>query len=97
MHLIQRVRRFAAALAGLAAALVVFGAAPAFAMVMPPAGGGPDVAPQHLVPVRAVVTSGMPGWQITLIAAGAALLAATVAVLLDRARAARQKAIIAVA
>jgi hypothetical protein len=28
MHLIQRVRRFAAALAGLAAALVAFGAAP---------------------------------------------------------------------
>jgi hypothetical protein len=53
---------------------------------MPPAGGGPDVVPQHLVPVLAVVTSGMPGWQITLIAAGAALLAATVAVLLDRAR-----------
>jgi hypothetical protein len=32
----------------------------------------------------------MPGWQITLIAAGAAPLAATLAVLLDRARAARQ-------
>ncbi len=33
----------------------------------------------------------MPGWQITLIAIGAALLAATVAVLLDRAWAARRK------
>jgi hypothetical protein len=31
----------------------------------------------------------MPGWQIALIAAAAALAAATVAVLLDRARAAR--------
>jgi hypothetical protein len=30
----------------------------------------------------------MPGWQITLIAAAAAILAATAAVLLDRARAA---------
>ena len=35
----------------------------------------------------------MPGWQITLIAVGAALLAATVAVLLDRARATRRNAI----
>jgi hypothetical protein len=32
----------------------------------------------------------MPGWQITLIAIGAALAAAVVAVLLDRARAARR-------
>jgi hypothetical protein len=32
----------------------------------------------------------MPGWQITLIAIGAALLAATLAVLLDRARARRR-------
>jgi hypothetical protein len=32
----------------------------------------------------------MPGWQITLIAAGAAVLAAAAAVLLDRARAARR-------
>jgi hypothetical protein len=32
----------------------------------------------------------MPGWQITLIAIGGALAAAAVAVLLDRARAARR-------
>jgi hypothetical protein len=32
----------------------------------------------------------MPGWQITLIVAGAALLTAVLAVLLDRARAARR-------
>jgi len=32
----------------------------------------------------------MPGWQITLIAVGAALVAATVAVVLDRALAARK-------
>ena len=36
--------------------------------------------------VRTVVIGGMPGWQIALIAIGAALLAATVAVLLDRTR-----------
>jgi hypothetical protein len=97
MHLIQCVRRFAAPLAGLGAVLVAFGTTPAFAMVIPSAGGGPAVVPQHLVPVRAVVTGGMPGWQITLIAAGAALLAATVAVLLDRAQAARRDAITAAA
>jgi hypothetical protein len=39
-----------------------------------------------------MVAAGMRGWQIALIAAGAALLAATVAVLLDRARATRRKA-----
>jgi hypothetical protein len=32
-----------------------------------------------------VIIGGMPGWQIALIAAGAALIAAAVAVLLDRA------------
>jgi hypothetical protein len=37
----------------------------------------------------------MPGWQITLIAIGAALLAATVAVLLDRARATHRHAVAA--
>ena len=51
------------------------------------------LAPAHIlhhpthevpVPVHAVITGGMPGWQITLIAAGAALAAAALAVLLDR-------------
>ena len=44
-----------------------------------------------------IVTGGMPGWQIALIAIGAALLAATAAVLLDRARAAHRKTITAAA
>jgi hypothetical protein len=35
----------------------------------------------------------MPGWQITLIAVSAALLAAVAAVLADRARAARRRVI----
>ena len=39
--------------------------------------------------VRAVLAGGMPGWQITLIAAAAAVVAAVLAVLLNRARAAR--------
>ena len=37
------------------------------------------------VPVRAVIIGGTPGWQITLIVATAALLAAVLAVLADRA------------
>ena len=39
---------------------------------------------------RIVVAGGMPGWQIALIAACAALLAATLAVLADRVRAAHR-------
>jgi hypothetical protein len=39
-----------------------------------------------------VVTGGMAGWQITLIALGAALIAAIAAVFLDRALAARRAA-----
>jgi hypothetical protein len=42
------------------------------------------------VPVHIVLIGGMPGWQITLVAVGAALLAAATAVLVDRARAARR-------
>jgi hypothetical protein len=41
-------------------------------------------------PTVTVVAGGMPGWQIALIAAAAALVAAAVAVLLDRAWAARK-------
>jgi hypothetical protein len=50
-----------------------------------PADGGS--AP--IQPPAVAAAGGMPGWQITLIALGAALVAATAAVLLDRARAAR--------
>jgi hypothetical protein len=75
--------------AGLAAALVACTAAApaAFAVRVPPPGMG-DQAGQLVPPaVHMVVVGGMPGWQITLIAAGAALFAALLAVLLDRARA----------
>ena len=44
-----------------------------------------------------VLASSMPGWQITLIALGSALVAATAAVLLDRARAGRRGATAATA
>jgi hypothetical protein len=49
------------------------------------------------VQVHTVVTGGTPGWQITLIAVAAALLAATVAVLADRARISRRQAATAAA
>jgi hypothetical protein len=87
---IQHIRRFAAVLAGVACALLASAAlaAPSFAMVAPPAGAS-DVAPPVLV-TATVVAGGMPGWQITLIAVGAALLTATAAVYLDRARSVRR-------
>jgi hypothetical protein len=100
MYLIRRIRRFGGVVAGLAAALVAFGATPAFATLGPPVpepGAGsvqPDPAP---VQVHTVVVGGMPGWQIALIAVGAALVAAAAAVLLERARAARRRAITAAA
>lgn len=77
---------------GLLAAAAIVPAA-AFAMVVPPAGGqggAAGVTPLPATTVRVVTTGGMPGWEITLIALGAALLAAAAAVLLDRARAARR-------
>jgi hypothetical protein len=40
--------------------------------------------------IHTVIVGGMPGWQIALIAAGAAILAAALAVILDRARAGRR-------
>jgi len=52
--------------------------------------------PVH-IPVRIVVIGGMPGWQIALIAVAAALAAAALAVLADRAWAGRRKAITAAA
>ena len=99
MNPLKRIRRFAAVLAGLAGALVAFGATPAFAMHVPPPGGttSPVGTTTPPVEVHTVVVGGMPGWQIALIAVVAALLAATVAVLLDRARSARRKAIAATA
>jgi hypothetical protein len=96
MNLIQHIRRFAGVLAGLAGALVAFGATPAFAS-LPPEPGGPAGSSVPPVPVHTIVAGGMPGWQITLIAVGAALLAAIAAVLVDRARAARRRTITAAA
>jgi hypothetical protein len=101
MNPIQHLRRFAAVVAGLAAAVVAFGATPAFAS-LPPGYGGPaghavPPAGPPVVQVHTIVTGGTPGWVIALIAIGAALLAATLAVLVERARSARRKPVTAAA
>ena len=89
MNPIQQLRRLAAVVAGLAATLVAF-ATPAFASLPPEPGGPAASTPLPRPPVHTVVIGGMPGWQIALIAAVAALIAATLAVLADRAWAARR-------
>jgi hypothetical protein len=106
MNPIGHIRHIAAVLAGLAAGLVAF-ATPAFASMPDPGGrytpvfarpvpSAPVPAPVRTV-THTIVMGGMPGWQIALIAIGAALLAATVAVLLDRTRATRRHAVTAAA
>jgi len=94
----SRIRRLAILLAGLAAAMLgsVASATAAFAWPDPPGepGGVYPLLPTPPVITRTVthtaVTGGMPGWQITLIAVGAAVLAAAIAVVLHRALAARR-------
>ena len=97
MNGFRHIRRLASVLAGLAGVLLAFGATPAFASIPHPGGATGDPPPVFPAPTHTVtlVTGGMPGWQITLIAIGAALLAATVAVLLDRARATRRNVVTA--
>jgi hypothetical protein len=101
----RHIRRLASVLAGLAGVLLASAAAvpAAFAGTNPipdPPGyvgdpyiGTSPVAPVPAATVRVINTGGMPGWQITLIAIGAALLGAAVAVLLARARATRKNAV----
>jgi hypothetical protein len=93
----NRIRRVAAVLAGLAATVAAFAATGLAASAMQvPAPGQLGTHPVHhaaAIPARihTVVIGGMAGWQITLIAAAAALLAAVLAVLLDRAFTARRR------
>ena len=88
-----RLRRLIVALAVVTCGVLGWaGAVPAAsASIIPvPADGpyGPALAPA----VRLITAGGMPGWQITLIAVAAGLVAATVAVVLDRAWASRRVA-----
>jgi len=84
----NHIRRVLTALITFAGAPAVFAvtAPAAFAIRMPPPGGtGPTQSQVHTI-----IVGGMPGWQIALIAAAAALAAALLAVLLDRAWVARK-------
>lgn len=84
---LKRARSLGGLLAGLGVLVttLVTSGGTALAMRVPaPDGGGYSVPPPVVVSA-----GGMPGWQITLIAVGAALVAAVVAVAADRARSAR--------
>jgi len=93
MNPIRTIRRSAALVAGLAAALLaVIAATPAaFADDVP----RPGALPRHPVPfsshAHAAAAAGTPGWQVALIVGGAVLVAAAIAVLLERARAAQRR------
>jgi hypothetical protein len=84
----NHLRRIVAAVITLAGAMLALATAPAaFARPLPP----PDCcATGANAPVTLITGGGMPGWQITLIAVGAALAGAAMAILLDRAWAARK-------
>jgi hypothetical protein len=94
MNRIHRCLGAAAALGGALLTLAV--AAPAALATIPEPGGGPGPGPGLGLGLGTqpesvtVVSGGMPGWQITLIAVGAALVAAIAAVLLSRAWAGRR-------
>jgi len=99
MNGIRHIRRLAGVLAAVIAGLLASTAfaTAAFANPIPVGDGGGPVAPVPATTVRVITTGGMAGWQITLIAIGAALLGATVAVLLYRARTTRRNAVTAAA
>ncbi len=87
----NRIRRIAAILSGLATSvLVALTATTAASAYVVPAPGGP-AAPVQPPRVHTIVTGGMPGWQIALITIGAAIAAAALAVTLDRARTAHRQ------
>ena len=92
IHPIRRIhRRVLTVLAGLGCAVAAFAATgPAAFAMLPSPGGATGITRAPAAPMRVVTADGTPGWQITLIAVGAALLAAAAAVLLYRALAARR-------
>ena len=86
-------RRITAALVAVTGGVLAWAAVPAAsaAMIPVPDPGG-AYGPVPAAPIRVFAAGGMPGWQITLIAVAAALVAGTAAVFLDRARAGRRPA-----
>ncbi len=81
MNHIRRILAAVAILAGTVAALAI---APAAYASLPPHGGSGGGAGGAPTTVPVIAAGGMPGWQITLIAVGAALVAGAVAILADR-------------
>lgn len=89
MNITRHTRRLAAIVAIAAAALLALAiAAPAMAATASVPHYGQPVAPPAQVHI--VAAGGMPGWQISLIAVAAAILAAIVAVAADRVITARR-------
>ena len=94
MNRFQRIRRLAGVLAAVTAGLRACGAwTSAGDMVPDPGGAGasPPAPAAHTV-IRTVIVGGMPGWEITLIAVGAAAVAAVAAAVLMRMRTAQRAA-----
>jgi hypothetical protein len=96
-HTAARLRRITAALAVVTGGLLAWAAAvPAASAAIVPLPSDVVYGPALVVPppptVPVIPASGMPGWQIAVIALAAALVAATAAVFLDRARASRRVA-----
>jgi hypothetical protein len=91
MNPIRTIRRLACMLTGLATALAaaVIGAPAAFAASRPYPPPGELSRFEPVAHDFNGVTGNMTGWQIALIAVGAAIVGAVVGVLVDRARAAR--------
>ena len=106
-HAIGRLAVVLSGLAGALGAFCAGAAPAAWAGAASPLGGDPHGRPgldgprpgsaaankQPLLPAHAhaLATGGMPGWQIALIVAGAALAAAGLAVIVYRMRAARRR------
>ena len=85
----NRITRILGILAGIGGALlgILATGSAALAYEVPPGGGGGPGSP----PVQVITNGGMAGWQITLIALGAALAASIIAVLADRSWLARHR------
>ena len=92
MTAIRRIFRPATRLAAAAVALLagILAAPAAFASNVPPPGIGDTSTPAAPAVVHTVTVGGTPGWQIALIAVGAAIVAAALTALADRARAAHR-------
>ena len=94
-----RLGRLATVLAAVISGLLASAAAATAAFAQPIPVGDGSTNPVAPVPaaIRVITTGGMAGWQITLIALGAALVAAAAALLLDRKLAGRRGATAATA